>query len=327
MSRWFRGMIRDQPLTDYATSGYGADQEGVPPDLLAQKLEKLQAQAEDRAGWKLARWQFALLIFISWVIFTVNLVLFALYFRHLKVLAYFVFLCCMTVAFYFVAVWAWDSRRRPKYWLYLGVLCVMACFMALALGLYIYYFYTIEYWVHSEMEFYTGISASLDPGAVPDAGMIEFSSDSYVDTTQSAKMVEKGKTYCVAPVIDSASTSTSIGFWAVGTDCCSEFNSFTCGDASDGNARGGYRHFDINPFVSDENEFYEEVAERTAVTYNYNLPSSLIFVTWVGDLDSHNQSYWSQAVEFWVILFCCYLLVTVITTFFLLNMNRAHWKR
>jgi len=144
---------------------------------------------------------------------------------------------------------------------------------------------------------YNGVYPELPATALPDAAMISFAGDTHVDATKAVgfNSLSAGlHTFCVAPVVSSASTGIH-NFWAIGVDCCGDTGEkFECYDADDPSVKTGW----VLPKSMDWDNLYEkfgvlvslpeyrrdlfvDAAKKAAATYGVVTPGKdILFVRW-----------------------------------------------
>eukprot|EP00928_Gymnodinium_smaydae_P061974 TRINITY_DN45924_c0_g1_i1.p1 TRINITY_DN45924_c0_g1~~TRINITY_DN45924_c0_g1_i1.p1 ORF type:complete len:621 (+),score=86.35 TRINITY_DN45924_c0_g1_i1:106-1968(+) len=111
-----------------------------------------------------------------------------------------------------------------------------------AAGLHCYYAYAMPLRFLREGRSYKNVYAQEPTESYEDAAAMYFAGDVKVDESQAIGMTSLdggAHIYCVAPVLDSQSNGR-VSFWAAGIDCCGRSGSFTCGDAGDAGATGGF---------------------------------------------------------------------------------------
>lgn len=119
------------------------------------------------------------------------------------------------------------------------VTCFIAIFIGILCGGYAREVFLADAFTIALGRTYSDILASSRAAAYADAGALQFADTSTVDASRSVGF-QDGRTYCAAPVVDSGDEQTqTIGFWAVGLDCCNARGDFLCGDAGDKEANGG----------------------------------------------------------------------------------------
>mmetsp|Transcript_40619 Transcript_40619/g.71487 ORF Transcript_40619/g.71487 Transcript_40619/m.71487 type:complete len:562 (+) Transcript_40619:129-1814(+) len=133
----------------------------------------------------------------------------------------------------------------------MGMLCLLAVCFAIMTGQYGWSRCWRQYWWTI-----TGIGYQENTAATPaasriDAAYIGFTSGkdsestlghTSVDTFRAAGFRSQGTWYCAAPILSPSLVAgtiwTRVEYWAIGVDCCQDFQSFTC-DASR-EYQGGY---------------------------------------------------------------------------------------
>jgi hypothetical protein len=121
----------------------------------------------------------------------------------------------------------------------LNVTGCMAVFTGVVCGAYAHEACFAPFFVITLGREYRNVQASWPAAAFADAGRLVFAKSSTVDTTRGVGY-QDGHTYCAAPVIDSGNAQTrTIGFWAVGIDCCNARGDFECDAAGNSGTNGG----------------------------------------------------------------------------------------
>lgn len=130
---------------------------------------------------------------------------------------------------------------------------------------------------------YDNVKASQPAAAFADAGKILFSPTSKVDTSRAIGYMD-GRTFCVAPVIDSSfEQSRKVGFWAVGYDCCAApRGDFRCGAVDKEGAHGGVRLSNDGILERTYEEFTKAIQQSAAVN-DLVIDEDAILVKWVQD--------------------------------------------
>lgn len=211
--------------------------------------------------------------------------------------------CCLLASFSFAYHWVpglpWLQVLLFCVWgLYLGTynadylrgrtladwLPISMCGLALAfgtmLGLYNYWYHTEAYAVYVTNRAYTNVLPSEPAAAHADAGKLVFSDSARVDTSRSVGFMDRS-VYCAAPILDE-SPSATVGFWAVGLDCCGARGSFWCDQAAEKTARSGVVFLDQGLFWS-HRESYMKAVRQAAAVYGFVPEQEPIFVRWVKD--------------------------------------------
>eukprot|EP00438_Fugacium_kawagutii_P025670 Skav205815 [mRNA] locus=scaffold307:430550:432604:+ [translate_table: standard] len=95
--------------------------------------------------------------------------------------------------------------------------------------------------------------------------------------------VVDGSTYCVAPIVDAA--TSSVQFFAAGIDCCSR-GKFECDDAWDEKAHAGLvlRHA--------WHPQYALAVKQAAAAFGLTTAKNPLFVQWVVDPEKVEMNYW-----------------------------------
>lgn len=357
-----------QPEGEPAIPTANAAEEGLIDESFAASLRRTQGEVPDTYGaagefskrrlffpnqmgdlWK-ANPIFSMCVFgnstamnimvftvLPWAILTLVMWPFALGYRSLAGLAWFVFALFMLLSLAFIWLGTRSSVKPTLFWTCLGGKCVLTCVLGMLLGLYINSKYALRYHAYEASPSYTNVVPTEDPGARKDAGSITFSEDSFVDFSRSLGHKD-GNLYCVAPVLNSAiaggapapgTTLTTVNYWAVGQNCCNQRGTFWCG--SKGKEIGGLVVMDVSPSVQDTVPQYITAVKQAAATYGILAPDDVILVEWGVDKKARAMDLRHQATQFYGRAVCIYILV--ILAIYALGMamvdsrNKAHAKR
>eukprot|EP00929_Paragymnodinium_shiwhaense_P115510 TRINITY_DN84447_c0_g1_i1.p1 TRINITY_DN84447_c0_g1~~TRINITY_DN84447_c0_g1_i1.p1 ORF type:complete len:686 (+),score=125.55 TRINITY_DN84447_c0_g1_i1:194-2251(+) len=129
---------------------------------------------------------------------------------------------------------------RPHYAVFISV-TVVSILGAAAVGLHIYYAYSLPLINLRDGRLYHNVYAQQPAAAYSDASSIIFAGNATVDDTKGFGMssLDVGvHTFCVAPIVDEQSVGR-VEFWAVGMDCCKNRGDFVCDDAGVPHVRTG----------------------------------------------------------------------------------------
>jgi len=166
-------------------------------------------------------------------IFTLNTATWAMGFHYHPFLLMCLQICYLAILISLTVIFKETYRFVFK----LGVMMCATLFASFCAGFFLYYKYSIYYYSYEDLRVYTNVQASQSPNGFQDSGMLEFSRTAHVDITRSVGFESPdyaGRIFCVAPVMEAGMPfDTEIGFWAVGTDCCSKRAHFACGYAND----------------------------------------------------------------------------------------------
>lgn len=157
----------------------------------------------------------------------------------------------LQLAFVGVALAVFWKKERWHAWL--GRFIVTAVCWGTCVGLYIYYTDLAYYRHYQKLGVETNVAPSQGTALLTNAGMLGFTSDTYLDTSRAVgyESVETGRILCVAPILDQTMTSsTPITLYAAGTDCCTWRGHFGCGDAGDPQAHGAVMYLSAEEVVN-----------------------------------------------------------------------------
>lgn len=250
------------------------------------------------------------LIFLPWILFTLIMLPFALGYAHVPGLAWVMFNIGLLMAIGWMVLKE-NPGGRPRYLLFLGLLCFFSIVLAMAMGLYCYYRFTYPYHVYEASRWYTDVRPSENPEAKKDAGLITFSTSAIVDFTKGLGFQDSALRTCVAPITGVASDGY-VGYWAAGFgDCCRQRGKFTCGPVTDPLAHGGLVLRDVG-LHNAHLEQLKMAAKQSGVSYSFTVPDNPIFVKWSLDPDDQRLQFWDSAVNFYVLAICVFLGVCFI---------------
>eukprot|EP00929_Paragymnodinium_shiwhaense_P020869 TRINITY_DN13771_c0_g1_i1.p1 TRINITY_DN13771_c0_g1~~TRINITY_DN13771_c0_g1_i1.p1 ORF type:complete len:635 (-),score=120.72 TRINITY_DN13771_c0_g1_i1:28-1932(-) len=145
-----------------------------------------------------------------------------------------------------------------------------------------YFLYGTELVQNSQ--WYENVDPAEDPFAKKDAGALTFTTATSIDVARSVGY-QSGQRYCVAPIVGGESQST-VGYWAVGADCCKHRGQFHCGKVLGPNKTGIV-------LISDGGEADKELAQyltaakMAAMVYDLSLPASPTFVLWADHVGAY----------------------------------------
>jgi hypothetical protein len=220
------------------------------------------------------------------------------------------------------------GKDRPWLW-WLGILCLLSAVVALILGFFLYFGSLAYYFKYNELRTYTNVAAAQDAAAFSDGAMFLWTEDTNLDTMRSVGFKSKwtGKTYCVAPIVDSSmGVSDDIWYWAVGVDCCSSRAEFHCGDTSDLTTRSSLTVLEpedvVRPWMKwaargsdyesymqaihvEEASFYTKAALQPKLVYWTKDPAGLKNSFWKGPSQTAQIASYVYAV---VLFICSYLI-------------------
>mmetsp|Transcript_98869 Transcript_98869/g.308068 ORF Transcript_98869/g.308068 Transcript_98869/m.308068 type:complete len:333 (+) Transcript_98869:60-1058(+) len=167
--------------------------------------------------------------------------------------------------------------------------------------------------------------ADIDPTAtrgqqLMDAGKIRFAPGAQLDFLHSMTFKDL-QSYCVAPLtrVDANGTArrtASYDFWAVGLNCCDEWNGFRCGEFNNPRARAGLRLMreDLKPM-------YRLAVQQAEAAYNIRARHPVL-LHWVEDPDAEAKAYAEDGARYFSMGLLCFfgfqlfaVLAVIITMF------------
>lgn len=183
--------------------------------------------------------------------------------------------------------------KKDKWRRWIGLLSAVAVLAACLVGLYIHYTSMIFWHKYSNMMKYTNVAASQNAQLFQDAGVLQFTSGTQVDTTRAVgfRNIRSSKTLCVAPLIDNQmSKDEPIVFFAIGENCCGWRATFMCGASG---ATSGVLMLEPNMLTSaamtwavdsafDFNGF-EKAVNLSKAVFSLSVQNNHRFLKWVSD--------------------------------------------
>jgi hypothetical protein len=215
--------------------------------------------------------------------------------------------CCL--AEFFIALFFAMSRRS---WVsYLGWLVFFAVLAAVGAGLFNEYAYNAYYHKYMALNEYSNVLPTAPVTSVLDAGVLHFSSSSFLDTQRSTAFLSftsPGTTFCVAPVLDATFKSTDeVGIWAVGMNCCGKRASFYCDDADKGSTSAVVLlpAKEVLPeWLTDlgvaNNHYadYLQAIKLASASFGTSLANEIRFVHWIADTQAFIEKFHHQGLQF-----------------------------
>jgi len=214
----------------------------------------------------------------------------------------------LAVNFSIIAAWPQRGRsglvgRSP--WDFAPLFnCLLAIAWALILGPYISELR--EPWERAyHLQEYSDVLPESNPLGYSDAGVVHFTPDSVVKTELGAGFKVWPYRYCAAPImVDSENTgNSSVGFWAVGMDCCDSRGSFECGGVSDDDVHSGLiAGSSVTSMASGQDcqEHFRSAVKLAAAAAGLKVAEGALLLHWV------EHPFNSSAVSGWV-AFCAFM--------------------
>jgi hypothetical protein len=251
------------------------------------------------------------MMFIPFIIFAGVLLFYVYMYHSFFHIAWLMSLCLVL----FSAVWIFSdllTREGGQWYVFFGVLCLLASIAATLVGLYIYFEYTFQFYKLGGLRTYSNVLPSEPAASHADAGKIYFSPDAKVDITRAVGFKAQGGVYCVAPILDDTEIAR-VNFWAVGRDCCNSRASFNCDEAWNGEAHAGAVVMDSGaPQVSfNQMDFYWKAVKEAQALYDLASADPPIFVRWVLDPAVMQTTFWTLGQKECIYWLVGYFLVSM----------------
>jgi len=236
-----------------------------------------------------------LLIAVPFLMFLMIFMTFSFAYHHYYLVVWGAVLAWVMLSFVFMLL-DFRDRMGGQWYLFLGMLCCIACINASLAGLYNYQTHMYQYWSYDENRAYTNVLPSEPAGAHGDAGKIVFANTARVDTTRAVGF-KAGSTYCVAPILDETQ-SDRVEFWAAGLNCCPGRGDFSCDDAWNPLAKSGVVILDSDGFFPAKRDYYLKAVKQSAAAFQLTISETPVLVRWVLDPQVIQDAYWSAGTTF-----------------------------
>ncbi|CAD7932113.1 unnamed protein product [Amoebophrya sp. A25] len=199
-----------------------------------------------------------------------------------------------------------DYRNKAvggRWYMKLGLLSFASLLLGIFASLYTYHYYFGNYWSYKENAEYINVLPSEAASAHADAGKILFTVDTKVATEKTLGYRIKDM-YCVAPIMDYA--TTTIQYWAVGTNCCHARSNFACDDVWNPRARSAVVVLDNRGFFPSVHSIYKKAAEQACAEWGLVQAKDPLFVHWVADATGEQNGYWSAGLGYLITFIAVY---------------------
>jgi hypothetical protein len=186
--------------------------------------------------------------------------------------------------------------------------CIGSSVLGALIGEYMWTTCFDPYFQLRALQMYKDVNPSRVPGErVQDAGLVDFSSFVEPDRGKGGCFMNKGNTYCIAPIVlggevgyglTGTPRTGSFDYFAVGINCCTCPNrDFQCGDWRNPLAQGGLRSLDYK-----SRPFYKLALDDWAASYNKASKNPLFF-EWVQAPEWKWKGMWNRGLQlFWMSL-------------------------
>jgi len=215
---------------------------------------------------------------------------------------------------------------KTRWVIYTGWLMILAVIIGASVGIYNHYASQIYYYAYGDMRKYTNVAGSEHASQFADAGMLEFTGDTKVDTSRAVGYKWRGNggtVYCVAPVIDGQTgPSDPISFWAVGKNCCEERASFKCDDTGKGGAQSALLMLTPDVLVPPSLEWvisgmsdtqqYEAAVKLQQATFSTVAAANKVFLRWTGNPMALQQEFRNQTIHHLFVSAVIYLVLSIV---------------
>eukprot|EP00440_Ansanella_granifera_P044833 gb/GFBE01048588.1/.p1 GENE.gb/GFBE01048588.1/~~gb/GFBE01048588.1/.p1 ORF type:complete len:309 (+),score=54.18 gb/GFBE01048588.1/:1-927(+) len=215
------------------------------------------------------------------------------------------------------------GHREPNWFIFLAATCSLAWFVGVLMGTSNWETYMKPYYDVADLAMIKNVNTRESRGGeFIDVGAIEFTPST--DVQENLTMGYKdGDLYCVAPIVtdmQAAKPPATYDFWAVGVNCCNPFKPtvFACGEAMDGEARGGLRLMD-NTLAP----YFRKAIQQAQEEYKIAAGQTTIFLYWGGDPIKNTNELFSTGKSNFKSMCTVYLFVSI--GLVLLEAARQKW--
>jgi hypothetical protein len=254
-------------------------------------------------------WGTFVLIMVPELLFLVTTGLYAFIYHHSHELVWLLVLGLVALSVTFMAMET-SGRFGGGWYMFLGMLSLVAILAGNICGMYIYSEYFMQYWAYDQNRSYSNVLPSEPAAAHADAGKIEFAPTARIDTTK-AVGYKSGAVYCVAPVMDETQTSR-VEYWAAGVDCCKQRADFGCGQADVPTAHSGVVILDANSWFSTNHDFYKLAVKQAEAQYDIVSAPEPIFVQWVDNPAEVEDEFWLKGWSGFIMCGAFYIIPAVV---------------
>uniref|UniRef100_A0A7S0ZQ85 Uncharacterized protein n=1 Tax=Noctiluca scintillans TaxID=2966 RepID=A0A7S0ZQ85_NOCSC len=250
------------------------------------------------------------LIFIPWICLAIILACVTCASFSILAVLWVPFAVLVVVACLFVYA-GWKKHRHGS--MILGILIIIACGMALFVGLIGWCSYLYDYRRIGHGATYSNVSPYELAAAHSDATAINFMNGTTVDTSMTYGYLDgleaSDKMYCVAPVSFGGQNESTVQYFAVGTDCCQSRSSFDCG-ATGENATGGITLAGV-PWSYPAG--YESAVSGAEYTYDLTVGDQYLLLTWVDDAEEYRTKLLHKGLLLFFVFAGVYMLLSCVS--------------
>lgn len=246
---------------------------------------------------------FAIIVGLPWLMFSVIVFLFTFVYEDFQPLVWALIVTSVLLALLFLILGSASGKPQQ---LVLGIFALVAVGMALAVGLWVEDRIMIEFRLLDDGAQYWGVSAAASAASFGDASLIEFTPGTSLDIQRSLGMLKLGTAFCIAPIVGpGVGSATAPQFWAVGQDCCGSRGSFECGDVGTAGVHAG-------AVVADRDGSYAKAMRMLMASQELQQPvSAPIFLRWTSNPSIYKDGLWTRALTINVAASSLYLVSSV----------------
>mmetsp|Transcript_52341 Transcript_52341/g.124969 ORF Transcript_52341/g.124969 Transcript_52341/m.124969 type:complete len:457 (+) Transcript_52341:77-1447(+) len=285
----FMGRHSERSISGRMAAAAAAISNFSPFTDFSNELQVLMGEVDPMAS----PWCGMIYVYIPMAVFLVTLLL-LLVLQHFSFMMTVIFLVGISLAAVVVIAIGFLGKRMGEVsFVTLGLLCLVAVALGGVSGYVGWTRGSVRLsWWYSHGGHFQDITATTDSRSVIDAASLRFDGQSRVDSQRSAGYVGDGSTFCVAPVLSEAS-STTIGrvhFWAVGLNCCDGLGGFTCDASRDAGANQGVVMLDGgNPCPGCNADGFAQAILKAEASHNLVSADGALMMRWVSDAGAYHR--------------------------------------
>lgn len=210
----------------------------------------------------------------------------------------------------FLVFLAQMSRLRNNGQVLLGLLCLVAVITGFVVAMFANNRWLNNYRRIKNGASYMEIWPASSAETYNDGTTFEFVAGAKIDSSRTYGYLDSytndGTVYCVAPVSADPAQNLKIQFWAVGTDCCLQRSTFSCGEAMDPDARGAVSLSD------DHKSEFDDAVKGAETAFGLTPNDDFKLVQWRRDPIKWTDNLWHSTQVLYLAFSGGYLLLSCI---------------
>lgn len=201
---------------------------------------------------------------------------------------------------------------------FLGLFSVVAVILGFLVGTAAVSKYLTEYHRLGRGASYFGVIPSEPAAGKMDGTTFAFTNTTVVDVSKAYGFVDVHSvpaiTYCVAPISDSAmSSSTRIQYWATGLNCCQSRGDFHCGaNVTD---MANVHSAIAQPESFQKSRGFDSAVKGAASAYSLTSGDHYLLLQWTKSPYEYRAKLWDSSVNFYFVFGIAYLVISAMVGF------------